>query len=699
VLRALFLTCLAARLGAMGVLPWGAGAAVERAGADFRAGDDAAAARELSPWIGHSRSAAREALALRFLDQDYAGVLDLAAKFPEVLSDDETRLWAARAAADLGRWKDCLARLDTLAAPDRPGVLALRAEALAEAGDPAAVPAFSRALSATVGTRWEASTELLAAQASEEAGDDADAERLYKTAEKSDPSYTLVNLRLAALYRRQERWKEARQRLERARHANPAADGPRESLDALMAAIPDQRTSVGRDETDRRKRFVERPCPKAVPAPTLPGEPRIRVGIAPEVDEAVFKLGCERGDAAQGLTLGAGSVWKVRPWRDGKLRLEAVGSKEAPLIVEAPLNLEASDPCSTFGLYGVDRGVGAFFSGRQDRYYRGSLRILRSGAKISVVNALGLEAYLRSVVSSEMAPSWPLEAQKAQAVAARTFAWGWLLRSQAREYDACATDQCTVYTGVGAEDPRTAAAVTATAGWVLQDASGRLSSAHYMDNSGGHTLADGEVWPGGTPASVGVADCPADAKATRALFPVGPAGLLHFLDDGDGDVRSWVAGEGHSAWRWTLRLTSEEIDSGLAGRGIGSLRRVRTLERSDGGFVRKALLEGDRGSLTPEGDRIRGALKGLKANLFYVETRLDTDGSPKAFLFHGGGWGHGVGMSQYGAKAMAAAGKGFREILGLYFPKDRLVDRYAVSGAMAPAGGGGSCPCPQGGER
>jgi SpoIID/LytB domain protein len=75
-------------------------------------------------------------------------------------------------------------------------------------------------------------------------------------------------------------------------------------------------------------------------------------------------------------------------------------------------------------------------------------------------------------------------------------------------------------------------------------------------------------------------------------------------------------------------------------------------------------------------DRIRSAFKGIKSNLFYVELRQDGDGRTGAVIFHGAGWGHGVGLSQSGAKAMAAAGLDERAILGHYFPASTQHRRY-----------------------
>jgi len=101
------------------------------------------------------------------------------------------------------------------------------------------------------------------------------------------------------------------------------------------------------------------------------------------------------------------------------------------------------------------------------------------------------------------------------------------------------------------------------------------------------------------------------------------------------------------------------------------------LERSPSGYVRRVCFVGQDGdSSIGSSDRIRTALKGLKSNLFYAEARMDASGHLKALLLHGGGWGHGVGMAQVGAKAQADAGSSAPQILQSYFPASHLKRRY-----------------------
>ena len=691
------LACAAALLAAMGCAFLGLGSpssAVRRCGELFRQGDMDGAAKALAPYLDTDLGA-REALALRFLCLDYRGVLDLAAQRPTAAADDEARLWVARSQAALGQWAACQAELARLRRPDRPAALSLKAEALAAAESADAPVALAQALSACAGTPCGAVTALLAAEDAERRGDDALAEQDYKLAEHSDQAYSLVNLRLAALYRKQERWKDARVRLERARRVDPDAEGPRLELNALLAALPEQRQALRRDAVRKAQRFLDRENPVVAALPLWPGEPTVRVGLltaAPRfrcrlggamwaVPQDLSGAGAAEAPAAAGaplaLTLPAGSSWEARQDAQGwQLRPLGPADGRAPLRFNGVLRLEPLDPSSTFGLFQVDHGAGYFWAGQEDRYYRGALELRPSPAGLTLVNELGLESYLLSVVPSEAPARWPAAALRAQAIAARCDAWRSLGRFRGVGYDLCPTVLCAVYAGVGAENPRTSAAVTATTGVVLEQPHGRLAATYYMDNSGGHTLDADQAWSGRDGRTKGVVDAPASAKATWALFPVTPSTLLRFIDDPDNDLQAWPR-SGGATWRWTLRLTPEELAPSVDRRhGVGPLQAIQGEARSDGGYLLGVRLIGLLGQSEASSDRIRSAFKGIKSNLFYVEQRLDKDGGTVAFIFHGAGWGHGVGMSQSGAKAMADAGLDESSILEHYFPAAVLGHRY-----------------------
>ena len=673
---------LSAPLGAMGLRPDPASAAVAMAGQRFRLGDPIGAAAALEPWITRSAAVTREALALRFLDQDYAGVCALAASLPADTADDEARLWVARAYAADSRWQACLSTLDGLQKQARPWAGLLRAEALDALGQAEAPAAYARALSLSSGTRLEALTALQAGDAAERRGDDPAAEERWKQAEKVDPSTSQVHLRLAALYQRHQRWSDARARLERARKVDPDAAAPRLALNQLLAEHPQQQESLKRDAERKQRSFLGRANPVVLPQPRLAGEPTVRVGLLTSAPRFQFRLGGAYEVEGRSLTLPAGSAWEACLDKGGwQLRPLSPSAGLAPVLFGGPLRLRPLDESVTFGVFNVASGAGYFWASNEDRYYRGLMELRPEGAQgLTLVDELGLEAYLFSVVPSEMRAQWPGAALEAQAVAARTDTWRSLGRFKKQGYDLCPTVACAVYAGVGAEDPRTTAAVTTSAGVVLENLRYKLAATFYMHNSGGHTQASSEAWTEGKDNTQGVVDAPQGAAGLQGLFPVGPAGLLHFLDDLDADLPGWPRSAGGATWRWSQRLTPDELAASVARRhpALGRLRTVRPLDRSDGGYAHRVLFEGDEGNGVGSSDYIRSALKGIKSNLFYVELRRDPQGRTLALLFHGGGWGHGVGMSQAGARAMADAGLVRSDILYHYFPGTRLKKRYGL---------------------
>jgi len=266
----------------------------------------------------------------------------------------------------------------------------------------------------------------------------------------------------------------------------------------------------------------------------------------------------------------------------------------------------------------------------EGRGYRGTVRLIADGGRVRVVNVLDLEAYLRGVVPAEMQAAWPAEALKAQAVAARTYTL--LHLDPSRDYDVCATIDCQVYRGREVEHPASDAAIAATAGEVLTYG-GVFARTYYHADSGGVIASSAEVWGSEIPY------------------------LQAFQD---------VASGGPHA-SWSTRLDPNRMAAQLAALGvrIGTPQRLVVLETSSSGRVVRAEVIGSGGRAVLDGVRLRTQLRawGLKSTRFVMTGDLTVRGQ---------GWGHGVGMSQYGARALALAGYGYGQILGFYYPETRL---------------------------
>ena len=313
----------------------------------------------------------------------------------------------------------------------------------------------------------------------------------------------------------------------------------------------------------------------------------------------------------------------------------------------------------------------------QKRRYRGSLWIRPQGDILQAVNLVGLETYLASVVGSEMPASWPLEALRAQAVAARTYALRALRPSSGRAYDLKATVASQVYLGVEAETASTQAAVAGTRGLVLTYGDG-LIEAVFHSSGGGSTENSGELWAQQLPYLVSVADF-----------------------DHESPVRDW-----------RLPLGDALVRKGFP--EIGNLERIEVLSTSSSGRVRQARVVGSAGAVVVTGAELRSRL-GLKstlvqfsrepinAPLFPDQAGTASDQltapllvppplpalnalaapSPLQWVAIGRGFGHGIGMSQWGACAMARRGEGFEQILQHYYPGTQLRP-YSSLAALAP---------------
>lgn len=262
--------------------------------------------------------------------------------------------------------------------------------------------------------------------------------------------------------------------------------------------------------------------------------------------------------------------------------------------------------------------------------YRGALVLRPEGDRLLAVNRLDLESYLYGVLPREMPHEWPLEALKAQAVAARTYALTQAERSAGLPYDVESTVLSQVYGGMNAEQPMARRAVDETRGEVMLFA-GKPIVAYFHSHSGGRTEDPVHVWGARLPY-----------LASRP------------------DPHSLAAGN----LRWSVRFSWTDIEA-LASEhiyGIAPLHDLRVVRRH-GERAERVALVGRRRSVTLSANQLRLLLgpSKLKSTAF----RLVRDAQGVTFL--GTGYGHGVGMSQWGARAMALAGANYRQILSFYY--------------------------------
>ena len=325
------------------------------------------------------------------------------------------------------------------------------------------------------------------------------------------------------------------------------------------------------------------------------------------------------------------------------------------------------------------------------RRYRGKGEArINSAALLAGISELPVEHYLYGVVPQELGPiAFPeVEAQKAQAVAARTYAMAGFGKRSSDGYDLRATTDDQVYGGFAFEHAVSNAAVDATAGIVAMS-NGKFISALFSSTSGGHT-ADNEEAFTGAPATY-LRGIP-DAERGRALEHV-PSLEVFRAHANPKSLRAAAEGDFESNWaslhRWTHDWTAEEISaviSTFAGQPVGRVRAINVLERGPSGRVLRIEYVTDAGTFTHAKDAIRSSLKFINASgvatnlpstLFFIEPVKprggETDGG---FRVYGGGFGHGVGLSQTGAVGMAEKGHSFAEILMHYYQGITLESAY-----------------------
>jgi len=296
--------------------------------------------------------------------------------------------------------------------------------------------------------------------------------------------------------------------------------------------------------------------------------------------------------------------------------------------------------------------------------YEGELYAVVSDGGLDAVNVLRAERLVALVVPSELYPSAPLEALKAQAVSAR----GQLVtqlgdRHLAEPYHLCGEAHCQVYRGAAARHARAEEAARATRGLLAVDAHGAPVPSVYSSTCGGRTEAYHEVWGGAPrPALLGVEDnaaaspAPLTASGLEALLSLPPAAFCAHPT---------------RAFRWRVRRTAEELSAALRARlgarwaAAGALVRVEAARRGASGRALDVRYVGERGEVVARGELLNRQLLGLKSALWVAREEGGAGG--RAWVFEGGGAGHGVGLCQHGAIGMAEAGRGHADILAHYY--------------------------------
>jgi stage II sporulation protein D len=403
---------------------------------------------------------------------------------------------------------------------------------------------------------------------------------------------------------------------DRASPPPPSASQENQSMNAMRSELAMLKMQLA---ANRQEAWIQGHAAAGVdglPAEPRSTEPRVRVAVL-RADEPITLAGKSlRWAGPEGEEYAAPSPFAVR-LSDGELR-----SAEGQPLPDGMVLRADSD------------------IGLQDRSYPENLILYAAQGQILVVNELGIERYLAGVLSGEIPDSWPLAAKKAQAVAARSYA---LVQHQVTPdelFDLEATTDDQVY--LGKEPSKTTVqAVRATRGTVLVGAPGDVVPAYYHSSCGDDTEPAALVW--GTELDVlQSVRCGYCTKAPR--------------------------------YQWSLDANADEVAQALTGNAEakGPVGDLRIDTRSPSGRAQQ--LSGRVG-----GEHIRVAGTQFRQRLGYNRlrsTRFDVQARGEGFRFDGKGYGHGVGMCQWGALGMAQEGWPHTAILRAYYPGARLAELW-----------------------
>lgn len=282
--------------------------------------------------------------------------------------------------------------------------------------------------------------------------------------------------------------------------------------------------------------------------------------------------------------------------------------------------------------------------------YKGSFVFTEYEGKLIAVNVVEMEDYIQGVLPHEMSPSWPENALKAQAVAARTYALHHILRAMeknlSRPFDVDNTTRFQVYKGRDKVNENIEKAVRETAGAVITYR-GKIIPAYFHSSCGGRT-----------------------ESAFNAF----------------GEDRVYLRGvycrySGDYPQNWTLTISKDELERKLNQNGykIENLRRLYISDRSAAKNALEITVVGRLSRVTVSGVKLRAILGSTQLNSLH----FDIDNGLATITFEGSGKGHGVGMAQWGAYSMAERGYSYKRIIRHYYAHTKIDDYRKIRSPQA----------------
>ena len=447
-------------------------------------------------------------------------------------------------------------------------------------------------------------------------------------------------------------------------------------------------------------------------------EPVVNVGLMSGVEEINFDLNGEF-TAQDGALFTAGS-YRAQVTSSGFEITDAAGHSSG---TAAEFLLTPNDKTnSSFTVRGVTIGIDFHWQRKEDQKFQGALQLKRDAhGRMTISNEIAVEAYLTSVISSEMSATSHPELLKAHAIISRSWLlaqlkpWKterqpvsrnqnaqtetkelirWYDRENHADFDVCADDHCQRYQGITkATAPAVFEAIRATRGQVLMHDE-KLCDARFSKSCGGMTeefaaawedvmipyltaCYDGETFP--ADFTLPLND---ETNATRWILSSPPAFchtndqtiLQRILPDFDQETVDF--------YRWRVKLGQDELQALLRaklGLELGNIVKLEPIERGASGRLVRMKIVGERDALIIGKElEIRRAFSPshLYSSAFVVQAENSSAGVPVSFTLIGAGWGHGVGLCQIGAAIMAERDYRCEEILRHYYAGSELHALY-----------------------
>lgn len=429
-------------------------------------------------------------------------------------------------------------------------------------------------------------------------------------------------------------------------------------------------------------------------------EPSVEVGIvsAPALQAVLrgnYRLAAETATGVEHDLCPSGQMeWQLT---DGHLIYKG---KECRSLLLQPEHPETD----SFALPHVTIGIHFHWQRQETQYFRGSLKILPHDNLLTAINRLPIEEYLSSVIASEMSAHSSLALLKAHAVISRSWLLAqmehrlnpvphdapsaectapdriirWFDHEEHKLFDVCADDHCQRYQGIHrACTPQVRQAIAATRGEILCYGS-TICDARFSKCCGGAMERFSTCWDNhDEPYLQGKRDLLEEAplpdltqeeEAERWIRST-PKSCCNLTDAAVlTQVLNGYDRETPDFFRWTVRYTQAQLSALVArntGRDLGLVQQLVPLRRGTSGRIALLRIEGSRGTLTIGKELyIRQVLS--ETHLYSSAFIADREGTD--FLLHGAGWGHGVGLCQIGAAALAARGADYRTLLAHYYP-------------------------------